>query len=371
MDFDFSDEQMQLRDAVRKWVDKAYDLDERRRIVNEGGFSASVYQSLAELGLTGLYVQEAYGGINMGPVEGMVVMEELGRGMLLEPLSHAWISAAVLQAFAPDDVKHTWLPRIASGETLMVLAHQERGNRYALNRCRTTAEQHPGGWHVSGHKSLVPAGDHAHAYIVPAMAQGQLALFVVPREQGTTAAHNYVSQDGSRMGEVLFQNAPAQLLSLQGLAGLQLGVDVGIAALCAEAVGLMEKTLSITVDYMNTRKQFGVPIAAFQALQHRVADVKMQLELGRSMSYYATLKLNAPADERTLALSRAKWQMGQSMRHVGQEAVQLHGGIGVTDEYIISHCFKRLTQMEMTWGDCLHHLGQVSTHMQDTAGVFA
>jgi alkylation response protein AidB-like acyl-CoA dehydrogenase len=133
----------------------------------------------------------------------------------------------------------------------------------------------------------------------------------------------------------------------------------------------MEKTLAITVDYMNTRKQFGVPIATFQALQHRAADMKMQLELGRSMSYYATLKLNASADERSVALSRAKLQMGRSTRHVGQEAVQLHGGIGVTDEYIVSHCFKRLTQMEMTFGDSLHHLGQVSAQMQETAGVFA
>ena len=371
MDFDFSDEQEQLRDAVRKWVDKAYTFDDRRRIVADGGFSPSVYQSLAELGLTGLYVQEAYGGMDMGPVEGMVVMEELGRGMLLEPLSHAWMAAAVLQAFAAEDLKHDWLPRIASGEAMLVLAQQERGNRYALHTCRTTAVNNQGAWFVSGHKSLVPASDHAHAFIVPAMVQGQLALFVVPRVEGIQTRHTYVSQDGSRMGEVLFENAPAQLLSLQGLAGLQLGVDVGIAALCAEAVGLMEKTLSITVEYMNTRKQFGVAIAAFQALQHRVADMKMELELGRSMSYYATLKLNAPADERTLALSRAKWQIGQSTRHVGQEAVQLHGGIGVTDEYIISHCFKRLTQMEMTWGDSLHHLAHVSNHMQDTAGVFA
>ena len=133
----------------------------------------------------------------------------------------------------------------------------------------------------------------------------------------------------------------------------------------------MESTLAITVDYMNTRKQFGVNIASFQALRHRVADMKMQLELGRSMSYYASLKLHAPAEERSLAVSRAKYQMGCSTRYVGQQAVQLHGGIGVTDEYIVSHCFKRLTQMEMTFGDSLHHLGQVSAQMQETAGVFA
>jgi alkylation response protein AidB-like acyl-CoA dehydrogenase len=173
------------------------------------------------------------------------------------------------------------------------------------------------------------------------------------------------------MSELHLKAAAAELISLDGLTALQLAVDVGAAALCAEAVGLMEKTLAITVEYMNTRKQFGVAIASFQALRHRVADMKMQLELGRSMSYYASLKLNAPAAERSLAVSRAKYQTGRSARYVGQEAVQLHGGIGVTDEYIVSHCFKRLTQIELSLGDSLHHLGEVSAHMQESAGVFA
>ena len=154
-------------------------------------------------------------------------------------------------------------------------------------------------------------------------------------------------------------------------AALELAVDTGIAATCAEAVGVMDKTVALTVDYMNTRKQFGVAIASFQALRHRVADMKMQLELARSMSYYASLKLNAPAAERRAAMARAKVQLGTAMRFVGQQAVQLHGGIGVTDEYIVSHCFKKLTQLEITWGDTLHQLGEVSARMQDTAGVFA
>jgi alkylation response protein AidB-like acyl-CoA dehydrogenase len=166
-------------------------------------------------------------------------------------------------------------------------------------------------------------------------------------------------------------NAPATLVTRDGLAALQLAADVALAALCAEAVGVMDHTVALTVDYMNTRKQFGVAIASFQALRHRVADMKMQLELARSMAYYATLKLGEPAAERSLALSRAKVQLGQSMRFVGQQAVQLHGGMGVTDEMRVSHCFKRLTQMEMTLGDTLHHLGVVSEGMQDTAGVFA
>ena len=242
MDFDFSDEQEQLRDAVRKWVDKAYSFDERKAIVAEGGFSADVYQALAELGLTGLYVQDAYGGMDMGPVEGMVVMEELGRGMLLEPLSHAWISSAVLQGFAPEALKQAWLPRIASGEALVVLAHQEQAARYHLDKCRATASENNCTWHVSGHKSLVTAGDHAHAFLVPVQYQGQIAMFLVPRSAATITRRSYHAQDGSCMSELLLNNAPAELLSLQGLAALQLGVDVGIAALCAESVGSRKRT---------------------------------------------------------------------------------------------------------------------------------
>jgi alkylation response protein AidB-like acyl-CoA dehydrogenase len=371
MDFDFSDDQTQLREAVLKWVDKAYTFDERRSAVAAGGFSASTYQALADLGLTGLYVQDTYGGMNMGPVEGMVVMEELGRGMVLEPLAHAWISTAVLQAHAPEDMKTDWLPRLAAGEALLVLAHHEKGARYHLGPCQATAAKVGDVWQVTGHKSLVPAGDHAHGFWVPAVAQGKLALFLVPRSAATDTSHAYQAQDGSRLSELHMNQAPAHLITMEGLNALQLAIDVGIAALCAQAVGLMEKTLAITVEYMNTRKQFGVAIASFQALRHRVADMKMQLELGRSMSYYASLKMNAPAAERSLAVSRAKYQIGRSARYIGQEAVQLHGGIGVTDEYIVSHCFKRLTQIELSLGDSLHHLGQVSAQMQDTAGVFA
>ena len=181
----------------------------------------------------------------------------------------------------------------------------------------------------------------------------------------------YVTQDEARAADLVCKAAPATLITNNGLAALTLAQDVANAALCAEGVGVMEQTLKLTTEYMNQRKQFGVPISSFQALRHRVADMKMQLELARSMSYYGTLKLSAPAEERHLAMARAKVQLGQSMRYVGQQSVQLHGGIGVTDEYVGSHYFKRLTQMEMTGGDTLHHLGTVSAHMQDSAGVFA
>jgi hypothetical protein len=371
MDFDFTDDQEQLRDAVHKWVGKAYDFERRKGITASGGFSREAYGELAELGLTGLYIPEAHDGMGMGPTEGMVVMEELGRGMVLEPLGQALIAGAVLAGYAPDAVKSAWLPKIASGESLVVLAHQERGGRYSLKNCDAKAVQVEQIWVLNATKSIVPSGDHADAFMVPAMTGGKLALFLVERTAQGVTTRGYGTQDGGRAAELMLKDAAATLITLDGATALAHAVDIGIASTCAEAIGVMDQALSLTVDYINTRKQFGVVISSFQALRHRVADMKMQLELARSMSYYASLKLNAPAAERGAAMARAKYQLGVSMRLVGQETVQLHGGIGVTDEYICSHYFKKLTQLEMTFGDTLHHLGEVSSRMQDSAGVFA
>jgi alkylation response protein AidB-like acyl-CoA dehydrogenase len=371
MDFDFSDDQEQLRDATRKWVDKGYSFERRRAIVKAGGFSREAFNELAELGLCGLYVPTTHDGMDMGPVEGMIVMEELGRGMVLEPLAQSLISAGVLNGYAPDAVKSAWLPKVASGEALVVLAYQERLARYKLDICKAKAAPAQSGWALTAIKSIVPAGDHADAFLVPAMVNGTLALFLVERGAAGVGTAGYGTQDGSRAAELTLQDAPATLVTLDGLTALEHAVDIGIAATCAQGVGVMDKTLAITAEYLNTRKQFGVAISSFQALRHRVADMKMQLELARSMSYYASLQLNAPAPERRAAMARAKYQLGNSMRFVGQQAVQLHGGIGVTDEYIVSHYFKALTQMELSFGDTLHHLGEVSQRMQDTAGVFA
>ena len=375
MDFDFTDDQEQLRDATRKWVDKGYDFDRRRAITKAGGFSREAYGELAALGLTSLYIPEADGGLGMGPTEGMVVMEELGRGIVLEPLVQTLMASAVLAGYAPDAVKAAWLPNVADGTALVVLAWQERGARYKFEKCAaicmSKVTQGQQEWALDATKSIVSAGDHADAFLVPAMVDGAIALFLVERQAAGVTSRGYLTQDGGRAAEVTFSHAPATLVTLDGLTALAHAIDIGIAATCAEAVGVMDKTLALTVEYMNTRKQFGVVISSFQALRHRVADMKMQLELARSMSFYAALKLNAPAAERSAAMARAKYQLGVSMRFVGQQAVQLHGGIGVTDDYIMGHYFKKLTQLEMTFGDSLHHLGEVSSRMQDTAGVFA
>ena len=371
MNFDFTDDQESLRDAVRRWVGRGYSFERRRSITQAGGFSRDAYTELAGLGLTGLYVPESDGGMGMGPVEAMVVMEELGRGMVLEPLLHTLIASALLAGYAPPEIKSEWLAKIASGTSLVVLAYLERAGRYQIGQCDAKAAFPHAGWTLSAIKCIVPAGDRADAFIVPAMADDKLALFLVERTAPGVATRGYLTQDGSRAADLVLHGAPARLLTKDGLAALAHGIDIGIAGTCAEAVGVMDQTLAVTVEYLNTRTQFGVAISSFQALRHRVADMKMQLELARSMAYYASLKLTAPTDERRQAMARAKYQLGVSMRFVGQQAVQLHGGIGVTDEYIVSHYFKKLTQLEMAFGDTLHHLGEVSGRMQETAGVFA
>jgi alkylation response protein AidB-like acyl-CoA dehydrogenase len=377
MDFDFTDDQVSLRDAVARWVEKGFPFERRLALARAGGRTRAIWGELAELGLTGLAVPEDHGGMGFGPVEAMVVMEELGRGLVNAPYAMGALVAPALLAAGPAQLQQAWLPRVAAGEALVVLAHQERAARHRLHHVATRAVAAEGGYRLSGAKSVVPAGDEADAFIVPARLAGAvddpagIALFLVPRGAAGLTVGAHPTQDGARAAELQLSDTPATLVCTEGWPVLEQAADIGIAAACAEGVGLMDRLLAITVDYMNTRRQFGVPIASFQALRHRVADVKMQLELARSMSYYASLKLGEPAPQRRRALSQAKVQLGRSMRHLGQECIQLHGGIGVTEEYVGSHYFKRLTVLELSWGDTMHHLGEVSCRMQDTAGVFA
>lgn len=371
MDFDFSDEQYQLRDAVARWVERAYSTQRRKDILQQGGFSAQVGQEMADLGLHALTILPEYGGLGYGAVEAMVTMEELGRGLVLEPLVPSLMIAALMQDAAPPEMRQQYLPDLAAGTWRAALAYQERGARYELTKCATQATLLEGQYILRGEKHLVSLCDRLDAIVVPAMLDEHIALFLVDTKAPGLTRKGYQTQDGSRFGDLLLQDTPGQLISADGLPVLEVAIDVGIAAVCAQGVGVMDRALALTVDYMKTRQQFGSALTSFQALRHRVADMKMQLELARSMSYYATLKLDTTAPERRAAMARAKYQLGQSMRFVGQQAVQLHGGIGVTCEAIISHCFKTLTQLEMTFGDSLHHLGAVSAHMQDSAGVFS
>ena len=379
MDFDFTEDQESLRDAVRRWVDKGYGFERRKSIVKAGGFSREAWGELGELGLLGLAVPEAQGGMGFGATEAMVVMEELGRGLVLEPFAAVSLVAAPLLASSTAPSAALWQQGVAESKSLLVLAHQERAARYKLAHVETKVEKDgAGNWLITGKKSIVPAGEHADAYLVPARVSGAvddpdgIALFLVSRGAGVKV-RGYPTQDGACAAEVEFDRASGieALPAGPAFGAIEAAIDRGIAALAAEAVGIMDKLFAVTLDYLNARKQFGVPIGTFQALRHRVADVKMQLELARSMCYFASLKLGEAPEARRRALSQAKVQLGQSMRFVGQQCIQMHGGIGVTDVYIAGHYFKRLTMIELSYGDTLHHLGEVSARMQDTAGVFA
>lgn len=379
MNFEFSDDEQQLSEAVQRWVERGYGFERRTAIAKAGGFSAEAWGEIAELGLLGLGTSEDDGGMAMGPVAPMLALEALGRALVLEPVAAVALVAASVLAQASADARASWAPRVASGEARVVLAYQERTSRYKLERVAVKAAKNGDAWTLTGAKSLVPIGDAADAFIVSARVGGAvddaagIALFLVERAAAGVTTRGYALQDGSRAAEVTLADAPATLLVAAGpaFAVLERAVDIGIAALAAEAIGAMDKLFELTADYLNTRKQFGVPIGTFQALRHRMADMKMQLELARSMSYYATLKLGEEPAVRRRAVAQAKVQLGLSARYLGQQAIQLHGGIGMTDEYIGSHYFKRLTTMEMQFGDTMHHIGEVSARMLETAGVFA
>ena len=373
MDFEFTPEQNALRESTARWVARAYPFSRRRKIAAVDGFDRSAYAELAALGLTALRVPVDYDGLGLSPVDGMVVMEELGRGLILEPLSPtAWIASECL-THAPQPLRREWLPRVASGEALLAFAHEERNSRYS-GKVWSQAAAHGANFSVTGTKAVVPIGDRVDAFLVSACipaCTGGPGLFLVKHIAPGVRALGYSTQDGGRAAEVVFSEAPATLVadSTIGSDAIAAAIAGGIAALCAEAVGVMDALFAMTIDHLKIRQQFGAPLASFQALRHRMADCKMALELARSMSYYAHLMLQEGALVRDQAVAQAKVQVGQSARFVGEQAIQLHGGTGVTDAHAASHYFRRLTCIDLSLGDSLHHLGQVARRMDFTAGV--
>ena len=301
MDFEFTDDQLSLRDAVARWVDKGFSFERRHGIAKKDGHTRDVYGELADLGLTGLAVHEPHGGMGFGAVEAMVVMEELGRGLVNAPYAAGALVAPSVLAQAPDAVQSAWLPRLASGETLIVLAHQERASRYRLAQVATTAKRAGNGWQLSGHKSVVPAADEADAFIVPARTAGAaddakgIALFLVEKGAKGTQIQGYPTQDGARAGELKLADTPATLIEedapRDARARGRHRHRRGLRRRCrrdGQAGGADGRV------HEHWPTHFGTTLATFQALRHRIADVKMQLELGRSMSYFASLKLAEP-----------------------------------------------------------------------------
>lgn len=374
MDFDLSEEQRLLKDSVERLLTDRYDFDSRKRYAAApDGFSREVWAKYAELGLLALPFEEQYGGFGGGPVETMIVMEAFGGALALEPyLATVILAGGLIQRADGEVVRESVLPQIADGSLQLAFAHHERQARYDLADVSAAARREGEGWVLSGEKSLVIHGDSADKLVVSARAGGGrrdrngVGLFLVDAGAPGLSRRGYATQDGLRAAEISLANVkvdPDDVVALpdRGLPLIERVVDTAIAALCAEAVGAMAALHAQTVEYLKTRKQFGVPIGNFQALQHRAVDMFVALEQARSMAMFATMVAREEnAEERRKAVSAAKVQIGRSGRFVGQQAVQLHGGVGMTMELKVGHYFKRLAMIDIMFGDADYHLAKLA-----------
>jgi alkylation response protein AidB-like acyl-CoA dehydrogenase len=357
MDLDLTDEQKMLADTVNGLLEKKYDANARLSLLtSEDGWSRDMWRQYAELGLLGLTFDEQYGGAGMGVDELSVVMESFGRALILEPfLATVVLGGSLVAAVGSPEQKTAVLPGVAAGETLLAFAYAEPGSRWSVTDIATAATPAGEGWTLSGQKIAVVGGDAADHLVVTAVTpDGDLGLFLVDATTSGVARDTYAMQDGLRGADVLLTDASAAALGspAEALDAVQSVLDVAVAALCAEAVGAMERMLWLTVDYLKTRVQFGQPISVFQTLQHRAADMYVSLEQARSMALFARLALaDDDVEQRRKAVRAAKIQIDLAARHVGQEAVQLHGGIGMTMEYPVGHYLKRTTVIARTFAD--------------------
>ncbi len=367
MDFDFSEEQRQLEETVQRFIVRDYGFEKRRAIKDSAeGWSREVWQALADLGVLAINVPEEHGGLGYGPVETMLVMNAFGSGLVVEPyLASAVIATTLINAIADESTKAVLLPQLAAGEKLAALAHYEPSSRFESLPIAATAHPSGDGYVLRGHKAVVHGAGAADFLLVSAQTTDHAAvqvtaLFLLARDTPGVVLREYPTLDGQRAAEVLINSAyvPATArLGRDALPAIERALDIGLAALCAEAVGAMKALFETTVEYLKTRQQFGQPIGRFQALQHRAADMLLHFEQAKSMSYLAAMRCtDDDIVARRRALSAAKVIVGQACRFIGQNAVQLHGGMGMTDELKVSHWFKRLAMMELAMGDSDSHL---------------
>jgi pimeloyl-CoA dehydrogenase small subunit len=374
MDFDLSEEQRLLKESVDGLLTDSYDFDQRKKYMAEkGGWSKAVWNRLAEQGLLGLPFSEADGGFGAGGVETMIVMEALGRALVLEPyLATVVIAGGFLRHGGSAEQKARHIPGIIDGSQTFAFAQLEKNSRYDLQDVSTTAKRKGAGWVIDGEKFVVLNGETADMLVVTARTKGGqrdtagIGIFLVPGNAKGIAKKGYPTQDGLHAADISLTGvevgADAAIGDPEnGLPLIERVVDEARTALCAEAVGAMDESLKSTVEYLKTRKQFGVPIGSFQTLQHRAADMFVAVEQARSMSMFATMASEFDdARERAAAVAGAKVQIGKSAKFVGQQSIQLHGGIGMTQEAKIGHYFKRLTMIENTFGDTDYHLRRVT-----------
>lgn len=374
MDFDLSEEQRLLKDSVDRLMANRYDFESRQLYAKEPeGWSRELWRAYAELGLLALPFDEAHGGFGGGPVEIMTIMEAFGRSLALEPyLATVILGGGLLQHGGSEEQKAAHLPQVASGDLRLAFAHTERQSRYDLFDVAATAQRDGSSFVLDGQKSVVLHGDSADKILVTARVAGSrrdrdgIGLFLLDSHAPGVSRRGYPTQDGQRAAEVTLQSVRVDAENVVGdpenaLPVVERVTDIAIAALAAEAIGAMDEMLKLTVDYLKTRRQFNTTIGSFQVLQHRSSEMFIALEQGRSMAMFAAMMAQEDnVEERRKAISAAKVQIGRSGRFVGQQAIQLHGGVGMTMEYKVGHLFKRVTMIDTLFGDADHHLSRLA-----------
>ncbi|WP_340644212.1 acyl-CoA dehydrogenase family protein [Phenylobacterium sp.] len=374
MDFSFTEEQSMLRDTVASYLADNYSFDQRRAALKaEPGWRPQVWKAFAdELGILGAAFSEEQGGLGGGATDNMVIMEELGKALVVEPyVPTVVIGGGFLKHGKPagaDDL----IGKIIAGEAIIAFAYAEPQGRYTLSDLKTTAKKDGAGYVLNGHKAVVIGAPYATHLIVTARtgggqreAQG-VSVFIVPKDAKGVTTRDYPTVDGFRASEVYFENVAVGAEAMIGPEGQALPLvekvmDEAVAATCAEACGVLRQLHEGTVEYARQRKQFGQPISSFQVLQHRMVDMFIQLEQSISMTYMADIKLTESDVERAKGVSAAKVQIGKACKFVGQNAIQIHGGMGMTDEMAIGHYFKRATMIEAAFGSTDHHLARYET----------
>jgi len=371
VNFSYNETQEMLRDTLARFLADTYDFETRRKMVaSDAGRDPGIWRALAtELGILGAPFAEEQGGLGGGAVENMIVMEQMGEAIAIEPyLQTVVIGGGALKA-AGGAQADALIPAIIGGDAIIAFAYAEPQGRYELNNLRTTAKRDGAGWVLNGHKAVVYAAPWATHLLVTARTGGRqrdtdgVSMFLIEANRPGIVRRDYPTVDGFRASEIYFENCSVPGDALLGPEGgalplIEKIVDEATAAVCAEATGVMRRLHAGTMDYAKQRKQFGRAISDFQVLQHRMVDMFMEVEQAASMTLMATLKLDLPDAERMAAVSQAKAKVGKGLKVTGQSAIQIHGGIGITDELAIGHYFKRATMIEGQFGSVDHHLAR-------------
>jgi alkylation response protein AidB-like acyl-CoA dehydrogenase len=364
MNFDYSEEQQLLADSVQRFLTKDYDFETRRKIVSSAqGWSPEIWATLAQMGVTGLPLPAEFGGFGGGAVDLMGVMEAFGEALVVEPYLATMLAARLVARAGSDAQRRAILPGVVEGRLRLAWAHGERGARYNLAQVKTVAKSVGRGWQLDGEKSVVLGAPQAATFVVSARGAKGVSLFLVERDAVRLRACRTL--DGMRAGDVVLASVEVGADALLGPEGgalplVEEAADFGAALVCAEAVGAMKFACDTTLEYLKTRKQFGVPIGAFQALQHRIVDMVIACEQARSMACLAASRADSSGSERERqrAISAAKIRVADACRQISQESVQLHGGMGMSEELKVSHTFRRLTVIAQQFGDAEHHLAR-------------